>query len=838
MNNQFIIHAVKIFISLALLSAISACDSNNTDTKATNNTTSEVPGDLHKLTLPGGNTLRAYVSVDGGARIEMTIDPTGAGSASASIPNLSLASHTVTITYEYTDSTGTIVLATATNTVDLSSGSGSLSFVAADYDFDSHDTDGDGINNVAELAAGKNPHGQPAFPIHCFPFDVTHSYGDMAFDYDGNLLIAENSGMSIRVLNPISCDVTTLSNPADNMISVVEDKIRNKVYAGSTTGVIYDIDPDNGTSTTLVSTGSGYINSLVRAPSNYGSFAGQLIAGTSSGEVLAIDQSQASPTPVLIATVSGSTVSDMVFGADGSLYVTDYNGNKVVTVAADGTLTDFVTGLNSPEGLEVDVVASRLFIAASGAPATLYEAAIPSGTLTPLRTMNFGGGFGTTGLAYDSNGMLLMHVSSNQIVAQPVALPVMDTSCLPLAVSESYGDIVFTANGDLLVPNASSDEILRIARATCTSSVVTNITGSHPISVAEDTVRNRLYAGSGNVLGNIYEINPDTGASSLLINIGTADVNSIVIAPASYGIFAGQLIIASSDDNVYALDQSLTSPTLQSIANIGSVPSDLVFGSDGTLYIADYNGDKVVTLASDGTLTDFAITGINGPDGLEIDNTGRQLFIANSSGTNSVSSATIPSGTVTSLQSYSFGGGYYPSGIAFDGYASIAMHLGNSTVNAHGLYPVTYGADTQLPDTASFGANFLLGHQITVDASMSVSSLGNWFITADSNAKFALYSDDSGRPGTLLMSTASFATSAGKNTISTTSSTRIAAGDYWLMGVYDAVQSSSRDLSGSEDIHYISHTFANAFPATWPVSDTQYTGNTFNYFIEGGALSP
>ena len=155
MNNKYIHRVLKIIISLVLLNTLYACGSN--DATGTSNTTTEMPAEIQKLTLTGGGTLSAYVSVDGGARIEMTIDPAGAGSASASIPNLTQASHTVTITYEYTDGTGTVILATATSTVDLSSGSGSLSFAATDYDFASHDADGDGISNAAEVRAGTNP---------------------------------------------------------------------------------------------------------------------------------------------------------------------------------------------------------------------------------------------------------------------------------------------------------------------------------------------------------------------------------------------------------------------------------------------------------------------------------------------------------------------------------------------------------------------------------------------------------------------------------------------------------------------------------------------------------
>lgn len=157
--NNYIRSATKIIIGIAFISTLYACDNGDTGTAANNTSQAktEIPAALQKLTLPGAGTLTAFVTVDGGSRISMTIDPTGAGSASATIPGLSLAVHTIAITYEYTDGIGTLVVATATNTIDLTGGDGSISFVSADYDLASHDFDSDSISNAAELAAGSDP---------------------------------------------------------------------------------------------------------------------------------------------------------------------------------------------------------------------------------------------------------------------------------------------------------------------------------------------------------------------------------------------------------------------------------------------------------------------------------------------------------------------------------------------------------------------------------------------------------------------------------------------------------------------------------------------------------
>jgi thrombospondin type 3 repeat protein len=160
MHNLYIKFITKTIVSFLFICLLQACGSDDRNNSAvTEKATTELPADLQKLTLPGGGTLSAYVTIDGKtlSRVQMTINTTGTGSASASIPSLSRASHDIVITYEYTDGTGTIILATASSTVDLSSGSGSLSFVAGDYNLSSYDEDGDGISNAAELSAGSDP---------------------------------------------------------------------------------------------------------------------------------------------------------------------------------------------------------------------------------------------------------------------------------------------------------------------------------------------------------------------------------------------------------------------------------------------------------------------------------------------------------------------------------------------------------------------------------------------------------------------------------------------------------------------------------------------------------
>ncbi|MCW9013779.1 MAG: hypothetical protein OQL06_08355 [Gammaproteobacteria bacterium] len=152
---QFVLNIFKLLLAFVFFLTISACSNDNTE--ATTETVTEIPDVIQKFTLTTPGTLRAWITVDAGARTEMTIDSV-AGTASATITGLTRASHTVLIEYEFTDNTGniTVTLATASNTIDLSSGDGSLAFSGTDFDT-SYDDDNDGVSNMDEIANGTDP---------------------------------------------------------------------------------------------------------------------------------------------------------------------------------------------------------------------------------------------------------------------------------------------------------------------------------------------------------------------------------------------------------------------------------------------------------------------------------------------------------------------------------------------------------------------------------------------------------------------------------------------------------------------------------------------------------
>lgn len=240
-------------------------------------------------------------------------------------------------------------------------------------------------------------------------------------------------------------------------------------------------------------------------------------------------------------------------------------------------------------------------------------------------------------------------------------LPAFDTSCLPLSVpgaTASLGGYAFDPNGDLLFNTWIQDDIRLLDRETCAlSTVATSVSG---LTLTGLTSENPIYATSED--GNVYTVDQSSGVSTVLAATGTVPLN-VTIAPAGYGAYGGKLIVGGMFGEIIAIDQSQPSPTPSTIATVGGVAADLIFGSDGTLYVADYNG-KIVTVAADGTVSDFAV-GLLNPDGLAIDNARGLLFVADS-GTDTLNQVTIPGRAISDLGSHDFDDGAGSSGIIYD----------------------------------------------------------------------------------------------------------------------------------------------------------------------------
>jgi hypothetical protein len=131
-----------------------------------------------------------------------------------------------------------------------------------------------------------------------------------------------------------------------------------------------------------------------------------------------------------------------------------------------------------------------------------------------------------------------------------------------------------------------------------------------------------------------------------------------------------------------------------------------------------------------------------------------------------------------------------------------------------------------------FTAGFLLGQQVTIGSSITVTHLGVIGNAGGAQGILALYNQDgTGKPSTLVTKTAAANIVAGSNTIPVATSANVAAGTYWIMAEYSATSSICVDTSTSNQIYYVSESFGTV-PTTFP-SPLSEKSVDINYYVVG-----
>jgi hypothetical protein len=344
-----------------------------------------------------------------------------------------------------------------------------------------------------------------------------------------------------------------------------------------------------------------------------------------------------------------------ITSADNTVFTIGTAGTFTISATGDPTPTFALTG-TLPTGVTFDTTTGVL----SGTPATGTNGTYPL-TITA-----------SNGISLDATQNFTLTVSS---------MTPFNTSCLPLheLFGTSYGSFTFDVDGNLLFEANNAREIRLLDRDTCeVTTVATGVAAGGYALLGMTYDQGSIFVGDVN--GNIYKINPTTGSSTVLTTISVGQyINGLVIAPATFSPYRGQLIVAAYNGNIfsqstflYAVDQSVASPTPVLIANVGTIASALIFGSEGTLYLADSINDKILTVTAAGVVSDFVTTGLSAPNGLAFDTNAGLLYVA-SSGDQTVKSVTIPGGSIATITSVFFNGGWYPSPIIYDATSNILL---------------------------------------------------------------------------------------------------------------------------------------------------------------------
>jgi DNA-binding beta-propeller fold protein YncE len=234
-----------------------------------------------------------------------------------------------------------------------------------------------------------------------------------------------------------------------------------------------------------------------------------------------------------------------------------------------------------------------------------------------------------------------------------------NTSCFPLEIPGTDGgwcNFAFDADGNLILPDNVTNEILSVDRLSCVLSTLATVSaGGQLYSIVYHPGMDTIYVGDD--AWNIYAVNPSSGASTLFVNLGNYP-NALVVAPEGYGPFGGQLLAATTAGVLVAVDTA--SAAMTDVADTGGTLSDLEFTSEGTLYAVNDDSGEIITISSEGMTSVFA-SGFLALDGIAVDNTEGRLLVADSDA-DILYGVDLAGGARTNLGSFDFDSGYYPSG--------------------------------------------------------------------------------------------------------------------------------------------------------------------------------
>ena len=219
------------------------------------------------------------------------------------------------------------------------------------------------------------------------------------------------------------------------------------------------------------------------------------------------------------------------------------------------------------------------------------------------------------------------------------------------------GEIAFDGNCDLIVGGGEqTSNLYRVDKDDgSVSLVVQGLPHTGVFAITHRASDNRVYFATFDS-DHLYALNDQDEVESVMAL--ESDVRSLTVAPQGFGDFGDQLIaVTAAPSRLQAID--VENGVMTPFALSATLLSVVAFASDGTLYVADWGGDSILTVTADGVFTPF-YTGIDAPDGLAIAPDGTRMFVAHRSGSGRIDQISIPGATLTPGVEFELGIGAAP----------------------------------------------------------------------------------------------------------------------------------------------------------------------------------
>lgn len=489
-----------------------------------------------------------------------------------------------------------------------------------------------------------------------------------------------------------------------------------RLFAGDDAGRIWVISANGSSAALLVDTGSEPITGLALAPDGFGDLGGSLLAAAGTAGILRITTGD---TPAFTALANpGDRYVDLAFSG-GTLFAIDATNAEIDTVGADGTAASFQSGFDTPVGMAVDSTASEIYVADAGDD-VLYTVPVSGGAPTARAAYPFDSA-APSGLAYDGLAALAF-VTADPPAIRGSNLPRIDPAnpnfgLLFSGTTVGYGDLELDRTGAFVLAANDPDDppagdsinnfLFSVSRDAATVTALASGVGSpleELLGVAVDPKQQVIYFSTRR--GNVYRRASDgTGTDAPFVSVTNGvPVMGLELAPPGFAGFGGWLFATTGIDTVdgtgemFAIDPESPNPPVQiTLSQPVSHLSDLVFSTDGVLYLVDNNTSTSRILRVAVTGTTGTVTVLAGPsvqlglaDGIEIDEGGDRLLVASeTAGGGQLLAVDRDSGAVTALANISIDDGFFPTGVVYDrlGTAVVRERNDATSLRAHSVAP-------------------------------------------------------------------------------------------------------------------------------------------------------
>ena len=209
----------------------------------------------------------------------------------------------------------------------------------------------------------------------------------------------------------------------------------------------------------------------------------------------------------------------LVFDSNGNLYVAEDGNHIVLKIAPNGSMSTFVSGLESPGGLAFDRQ-GNLF--ASDTSTGEISKITPGGSVTTfVSALALHDPHESFGLAFDANGNLFDAAPQVNSIFEITPSGSVST----FATMDSPEGLAFDGNGNLYASSLDDGTITKITPSGNKSIFATGVVG--PIGIAFDSGGN-LFVAEHTLIGSIAEVSPSGVVTTLVASTG-GDPNWIAI---------------------------------------------------------------------------------------------------------------------------------------------------------------------------------------------------------------------------------------------------------------------------------------------------------------------